>query len=149
MAPTKPSPSPGPMKIAIIGAGPGGCILARLLLRGSIPVTIFEAEVSIDARNQGGTLDLHDDTGLAALKEAGLYGEFLKLDRFHGDALQVCDKRMLCYMKLNSHKEGCSRFSQRRPEIDRIELRRLLLDSLPEGTIRWGCRLLSVGPGDL
>jgi 2-polyprenyl-6-methoxyphenol hydroxylase-like FAD-dependent oxidoreductase len=143
MEPVKSSPSTTSIKIAIIGAGPAGCALARLLLRANIPVTIFEAEASIDIRGQGGTLDLHENTGLAALKEAGLYDEFLKFARFDGDALQVCDKKMVRYIRLKSTKKK-SRFSKRRPEIDRADLRRLMLDSLPEGTIRWGCHLLSV-----
>lgn len=137
-----------PIKIAIIGAGPAGCMLARLLLRANIPVTIFEAEESVETRDQGGTLDLHDDTGLAAIKEAGLYDQFLKYARFDGDALQVCDKHMCRYLNLKSSRDG-GRFTQRKPEIDRVKLRRILIDSLPANTVRWGCRLLDVHPDDL
>ena len=78
-------------KIAIIGAGPGGCMLARLLHCANINVTIFEAEASVDFRSQGGTLDLRTKTGLAAMKEAGLYEEFLKHARFGGESLVLCD----------------------------------------------------------
>lgn len=50
------------LKIAIIGAGPAGCALARLIQHSdqkhNISVTIFEAEASLDFRSQGGTLDL-------------------------------------------------------------------------------------------
>lgn len=136
------------IKIAIIGAGPAGCMLARLLLRANIPVTVFEAEASIETRDQGGTLDLHDDTGLAALKEAGLYDKFLKYARVDGDALQVCDKHMCRYLNLKSSQDG-GWFSQGKPEIDRAKLRQILIDSLPADTVRWGCRLLHVDPEDL
>src|SRR5437868_4920285 len=102
-----------PFRIAIIGAGPAGCTLARLLLRANIPVTIFAGKTSPDIRSQGGTLDLHEDTGLAALREAGLYDQFLKFARFDGDALTVCDKKMLRYLDLKSSREG-GWFSQRR-----------------------------------
>ncbi len=49
------------MKIAIVGAGPAGCALARLLQQSdeAIEVVIFEDEDSIDFRSQGGTLDLY------------------------------------------------------------------------------------------
>lgn len=137
-----------PVKIAIIGAGPAGCMLARLLLRDNIPVTIFKSEASIETRDQGGTLDLHDDTGLAALKEAGLYDEFLKYARFDGDALQMCDKYMCRYLNLKSSQDG-GWFSQRKPEIDRAKLRQILIGSLAPDTVRWGCRLLHVHPDDL
>lgn len=99
---------------------------------------------------QGRTLDLHDDTGLAALKAAGLYDDFLKLARFDGDALAVCDKRLLCYLNIKATKQDNSWFSQSqgKPEIDRAELRQLLYDCLDKDTIRWGCRLRRVDPTD-
>lgn len=130
-----------PYKIAIIGAGPAGCILARLLHCANIPVTIFEGEASLDIRSQGGTLDLHTKTGLAALKEAGLFDEFLKSARFDGEALTVCDKNLTRYISVSgSTKQKPSG----RPEIDRMKLRQLLVDSLPEDCIKWNRRLRRV-----
>ena len=111
----------------------------------NVTVVVFESGPSPNARSQGGTLDLHDDTGLAALKEAGLYEDFLKLARFDGDALAVCGKKLLCYLSLKATKEG-SWFSQGKPEVDRGLLRQLLYDCLDIDTIRWGCRLKSVDP---
>jgi 2-polyprenyl-6-methoxyphenol hydroxylase-like FAD-dependent oxidoreductase len=74
-------------KIAIIGAGPAGCTLARLLLykKIDVEVTIFESEKELNARTQGGSLDLHTESGIKALKECGLNDEFLKLARFDGE----------------------------------------------------------------
>ncbi len=129
------SPSP---KIAIIGGGPAGCTLARLLLNAQIPVTIFEGEASRDVRTQGGTLDLHTATGLKALKEAGLFDEFIKYARYDGEAFTVADKNMKRYISLGPATKETSRG---RPEIDRYQLREIFLDSLPPGTIRWGSRL--------
>lgn len=79
-----------PLNVAIIGAGPAGCTLARLLQVSKAPVTvtIFEREASLDVRTQGGTLDLHTDTGIAALKKAELYDEFLKFARFDAEGKQ-------------------------------------------------------------
>ena len=123
------------LNIAIIGGGPAGCTLGRLLHLHSIRFTIFEGEASPDARSQGGTLDLHNDTGLAALKAAGLYDDFLK-------AFVLADKKLKRYINVGGTNVGSSRG---RPEIDRCELRRILYGSLPEGVIRWGYRLRSVG----
>jgi len=80
-------------------------------------------------------------TGVAAVKEAGLYDDFLKLARFDGEALIACDKNLTKYLSIGGKKEGDK---TAKPEIDRHELRQLLTESLPEGTIRWGCRLRAV-----
>lgn len=61
-----------PPPIVIAGAGPGGLLLANLLQRHGLAVVVYDAEAGPSARNQGGTLDLHAETGLAALEEAGL-----------------------------------------------------------------------------
>lgn len=78
-------------KIAIIGAGPGGCTLARLLLHKKLDVdiTIFEGEKALNARTQGGTLDLHTKSGLKALQECGLHDEFLKHARFDAEGIYI------------------------------------------------------------
>ncbi|EOO01888.1 putative tetracycline resistance protein from transposon protein [Phaeoacremonium minimum UCRPA7] len=133
-----------PRRIAIIGAGPAGCMLARLLHLASIPVTVFESEESPNYRSQGGTLDLHTDTGLAALKAAGLYEGFLKQARFDGESLLITDRNLKTYFQIKPTKESESKIGGQRPEIDRAELRRLLTESLPEGTIQWGHHLKEV-----
>ncbi|KAE8152077.1 hypothetical protein BDV25DRAFT_151701 [Aspergillus avenaceus] len=134
------------LNIAIIGAGPAGCILARLLNHPSINITIYEADSSPDSRSQGGTLDLHEQTGLAALQKAGLYDEFLRHARFDGEALLLCDKRLKGYLQFS---RGSAEHSRGSPEIDRVVLRRLLLESLPPGLIRWGYKLRSVSEGNV
>ncbi|TVY83076.1 Monooxygenase asqM [Lachnellula suecica] len=132
---------PFPFKIGIIGAGPAGCTLGRILSLIGIEFTIFEGENSPQVRSQGGSLDLRTRTGLAAVKAAGLNEEFLKLARYDGEALVVADKNMKKYLEL---KGGTSKSSGGRPEIDRRQLRSMLLSSLPEGVIQWGRRLKSV-----
>lgn len=77
------------MKIAIIGAGPAGCTLGRLLYLAKVDFVIFERETSPAMRGQGGTLDLRTKGGLAAVKKADLFEEFLKFARYDGEALCV------------------------------------------------------------
>ncbi|KAF2765405.1 FAD/NAD(P)-binding domain-containing protein [Teratosphaeria nubilosa] len=140
-----------PLKIAIIGAGPAGCTLARLLLScpqtRDLTCTIFEAESSPNFRSQGGTLDLHTRTGQAALKAGGLWDEFLKHARYDGEAIKIADKNLLCYVNIGGGKvgsKGTGRPEIDRPEIDRPVLREMLYESLPEGTVRWDKKLVSV-----
>jgi flavin-dependent dehydrogenase len=58
--------SPG--RIAIIGAGPGGLTLARILHISGLDVVIYEREAFGGVRPQGGSHDIHADSGLYALK---------------------------------------------------------------------------------
>ncbi|CAG8281554.1 unnamed protein product [Penicillium salamii] len=130
------------IRIAIVGAGPVGLLLARLLLnKPGVDVTVFESDQSPDCRGQGGSLDLHDKTAIAALKEAGIHEEFLKRARFDGEALVICDKSFIKYVNLPGAGENSSRG---RPEIDRSSLREMLLHSVPPDMIRWGWRLCSI-----
>lgn len=133
------------LKIAIVGAGPAGCMLARLLQHSKQPVevAIFESEGSIDFRSQGGGLDLHEKTGQAALKAAGLFDEFLKYARYDGEAMKLADKKLLCYVKQGGSKKDSS-WGSGRPEIDRPKLRELLYDSLDHGIVKWNHKLTRV-----
>lgn len=126
-------------------------MLARLLTRSQpkVEVTIFEGESSLDFRSQGGTLDLHASTGQRALKAAGLFDEFLKYARYDGEALKICDKNLLCYIvQEGSSNAESSFFSSNRPEIDRPQLRKILFESLPEGTVQWNRKLKSISIDD-
>lgn len=129
--------------IAIIGAGPAGCTLARLLVHNDVPVdiVIFEGEGGLDARSQGGTLDLHKESGLEAIRRCGLYDEYLRYARFDGEAFTVANKDLKKFICMAGTDEKSSRG---RPEIDRVRLREILVRSLPDGLIRWGWHLKSV-----
>jgi 2-polyprenyl-6-methoxyphenol hydroxylase-like FAD-dependent oxidoreductase len=54
-------------RIAVVGAGPAGLTLARVLQRHGMTATLYERDRGPEDRPQGGTLDLHADTGQQAL----------------------------------------------------------------------------------
>lgn len=133
--------NPTPPRIAIIGAGPGGLTCARVLQRHGVPVTVFEHEASADARPQGGTLDLHLTTGQAALRAAGLHDEFAALARPEGQEMRLLDHTATVLFQYRPDSDETDR-----PEIDRGQLRRLLLHSLAPQTVRWGHYLRTLHP---
>ncbi|BCJ55017.1 monooxygenase [Actinoplanes sp. NBRC 14428] len=136
------SSKPAEARISIIGAGPGGLTCARILQRHGIPVTVYDRDTDVHARNQGGSLDLHADDGQLALREAGLLDEFFALARPEGQEMRRFDTDgNIVFRQL---PEPDDRY---KPEIDRGMLRDLLLGSLEPGTVRWGRALESVdGP---
>lgn len=73
-----------PPVIGIVGGGVGGLTLARVLQVHGLNATIYELEELGFGRDQGGTLDLHEETGQYGMKEAGLLEKFLELARPEG-----------------------------------------------------------------
>ncbi len=130
---------PGDARIGIIGAGPGGLTCARILQRHGIAATVYERDTDRQARNQGGTLDLHADNGQIALREAGLLEAFFERARPEGQEMREYDATGTLLM--HQVPDADERF---KPEIDRGELRDLLLASLEPGTVQWGRRLKSI-----
>jgi 2-polyprenyl-6-methoxyphenol hydroxylase-like FAD-dependent oxidoreductase len=126
-------------KIAIVGAGPGGLTLARLLQMHGADVTVYERDRSRDARVQGSALDLHEHSGLAALESAGLTDQFWANYRPDLNQLRLTDPDGNI---LHIHERRISGEGQR-PEIERGPLRDILLNSLKPDTVHWDRKLES------
>ncbi|MFE7114564.1 FAD-dependent oxidoreductase [Streptomyces sp. NPDC057654] len=118
--------------VAIVGAGLGGLTLARVLHINGIPATVYEAEASPTARPQGGLLDIHDYNGQPALRAADLMDEFRGIVLEGRQAMRILDRGG--NVLLDEADDGTGG----RPEVPRGELRRILLESLPAGAVRWG-----------
>jgi len=126
-------------KIAIVGGGPGGLTLARLLQMRGADIAVYERDQSREARVQGSALDLHEDSGLAALEAAGLMDAFWANHRPDLDRLRLTDQNGTI---LHDHARKMSG-AGKRPEIERGPLRELLLHSLRPDTVQWDCKLES------
>ena len=127
-------------RIAIIGAGPGGLTLARILHCAGIAASVFEKEAHALERPQGGTLDLHADDGQLALKRAGLEAEFRRIARYEDQGSRLYDKHGTLLFADDEATDSD------RPEVDRTALREILLASLPTSAIHWGRALHEVRP---
>ena len=128
-------------KIAIAGGGPGGLTLARLLQIAGFDVRVYERDTHRGVRVQGATLDLHEESGLAALRAAGLIDAFQAAYRPGADRMRLVDR------DARIHYEDT--FESDRPEIDRGPLRDLLLDSLQPDTVAWNHQCVSYSPNTL
>ena len=127
--------------VAIVGAGPGGAILARLLNRRGYAVTVYERDESPTARPQGGSLDLRADSGQRAVDEAGLSEAFKRLSREDAKAFRMIDSSgtALPGMGQETHENPG-------PEIDRGDLRAMLLAALPADLVAWDHQVMAVEP---
>jgi len=129
--------------IAIVGGGPGGLTLARLLQLKGANVKVYERDFSIAARVQGAIVDLHFESGLKVMQAAGL------LDAFKANYMQGADKyRMVDQdMKIIIDEQGSEAdFGNEhfRPEIDRGALRKLLIESLLPDTVIWDSQFVKM-----
>jgi 2-polyprenyl-6-methoxyphenol hydroxylase-like FAD-dependent oxidoreductase len=132
-------------QIAIIGGGPGGLTLARLLQLKNVDVKVYERDFGKSARVQGSPLDLHENSGLAAIRKAGLLGEFKKNYMSGADKTTITnEKAEVVFSDHEIIKEEDFGHEYFRPEIDRGVLRKILLDSLKPENIIWDSHFLSM-----
>lgn len=124
--------------ITIVGAGLGGLTLAGVLHRHGIAARVHDLDASATSRDQGGLLDMHEESGQAALAAAGLTEAFRALVMTGGDATRVLDR----HGDVHLDDDG----DDSRPEIERGDLRRILLGTLPDGTVHWGSKVREARP---
>jgi 2-polyprenyl-6-methoxyphenol hydroxylase-like FAD-dependent oxidoreductase/putative sterol carrier protein len=126
--------------VGIVGGGPGGLTLARILAMRGIAFTVFELDEHPLARPQGGSLDLHAESGQRALREAGLEAQFKAVARYDDQGGAIYNHQGTLQFEEPFGSEGD------RPEIDRTQLRSILIDSLSKEAIRWGSKVSAVEP---
>jgi len=130
--------------IAIIGAGPGGLTLARILQHNGMQCTIFELDQDRSTRDQGGIVDLHPESGQLALREAGLFEDFQKHSLPAAEAMRLIKSDGRIFWDENNVIDVEISSSRNRPEIDRAKLRDILLDSIQPGSVQWNRKLVRV-----
>jgi 2-polyprenyl-6-methoxyphenol hydroxylase-like FAD-dependent oxidoreductase len=132
-------------QIAIVGGGPSGLTLARLLQLKAANVKVYERDLNKHARVQGSPLDMHEDSGSAALRKANLSEEFKKNIRQGADKMIIVNERAEIIFSDHDTKPvedfGNEHF---RPEIDRGALRKIFLKSLRPATVLWNCHFVSM-----
>jgi len=128
-------------RIAIVGGGMGGLALTRLLQMKGADVKVYERDLNRAVRVQGSTLDLHEGTGLEAMKRAGLLEEFYKHHRPTASRMRIVDQNL--QIKFDDHDQ-VKTIAENRPEIDRAPLRDILLDSLAPETVVWDSHFLEM-----
>lgn len=118
-------------KVAIIGAGPVGLTMAKLLQQKGIEVTVYERDKDPQARIWGGTLDLHKDSGQKAMKKAGLLEAYYKTALPMGITIADEQGKTLFTKPITPENQFDN------PEINRNNLRTILLESLPHDSVSW------------
>ena len=122
-------------KVAIIGAGPVGLTMASLLQQKGVDVNVYERDRDAQTRIWGGTLDLHKTSGQKAMQKAGLLENYFSKAMPMGITFADEQSNILLTRKISPENQYDN------PEINRNDLRTILLDSLTTGTVFWDRKL--------
>lgn len=132
-------------QVAIVGGGPGGLTLARLLQLQNVNIKVYERDLNKNARVQGSPLDMHDKSGLAAIRKSNLFEEFKNNFMPGADKMLLLDENAtVFYSDHETNLEENFENAHFRPEIDRGALRKILLESLEPETVVWDSHFLSM-----
>lgn len=125
-------------KIAIIGAGPVGLTMAKLLQQNGHNVKVYERDENAETRVSGGPLDLHKSTGQQAMKKIGLLQNYYDLSTAMGRT--ITNEKGTVFFSVKPTAEN--QFDN--PEINRNDLRKMLLESLNPETVVWNSKFLNL-----
>ena len=132
-------------EIAIVGGGPGGLTLARLLQLKGANVKVYERDCGKEARIQGAIVDLHFDSGLKVMEEADLMDAFKANYMPGADKYRMVDKDVNVLIdEHNQSSDAGFGYEHFRPEIDRGALRNMLIDALLPDTVAWDSQFVSM-----
>ncbi|CEJ79870.1 hypothetical protein VHEMI00085 [[Torrubiella] hemipterigena] len=127
--------------IAIVGAGPAGLLAGVILQKHNVPFTVYELRskpTDEEFAQPSGMLDLHEESGLAALAACDLTEVFHTFTGECAEDQKIADKNG----KILYQDEGNV---SNRPEISRHNLTKMLLDTVSAPTtIHWNHKLVSV-----
>jgi len=124
--------------VAIVGAGPVGLTMAKLLQQEGVAVTVFERDKDAQTRIWGGTLDLHKDSGQLAMQKAGL------LEIYYARSIPM--GIVMADEQGNILSTVAPQYDN--PEINRNALRTMLLESLAKNTVLWDHKLTDLEVND-
>ncbi|RZJ53350.1 MAG: FAD-dependent monooxygenase [Flavobacterium sp.] len=130
--------------IAIIGGGPGGLTLARLLQLKGVNVKVYERDFDKTVRVQGSRLDLSIDSGLKALQKANLMEVFKTNYKADNERTRIVDQTTKVFLDYKEEATGDFGDKYFRPEIERGTLRNILLNSLEPETVVWNSHTVSI-----
>jgi 2-polyprenyl-6-methoxyphenol hydroxylase-like FAD-dependent oxidoreductase len=125
-------------KIAIIGGGPVGLMAATLLRQKGVDVTVYERDKDPQARIWGGTLDLHESSGQEAMKKAGLLESYYAMAIPMGRTITDLTGKVF-FIKTPEYDS---------PEINRNDLKRLLLGSFKSESVVWESKFTGIEQQD-
>ncbi|TDQ11102.1 FAD-dependent oxidoreductase [Pedobacter metabolipauper] len=132
-------------KVAVIGGGPGGLTLARLLQLKGVHVKLYERDANPAARVQGSPLDLHESSGWEALRKANLVAAFQKsIHRGADKKIIVNERAEIIFSDHEAQSDEDPDSETIRPEIDRGALRKIFLESLQPETVVWDSQFVSM-----
>ena len=127
-------------RIAIVGGGPSGLALGQLLHQRGIPATIYELRANStqeELAKPSGMLDLHEESGLKAMRECGLWDAFQAAVGDCSESMRVIDPDGAVL-----HTDEGELAS--RPEIARNALTNLLVQNIPSDIIKWNHKIRTV-----